>query len=118
MINVTKTYLPPLKKYEKYLQGIWERNQVTNHGPLVLELEQKLKNYFKVKHVFFVANGTIALQIAIKSLGLKDDVITTPFSYVATTSSLVWEGCNPIFAEISSDSFCLDPNLVEKSVTK
>lgn len=118
MINVTKSYLPPLSTYTKYLEGIWERNWVTNHGPLVAELEEKLKNYFKVKHLFFVKNGTTALQISIKALDLKGEVITTPFSYVATTSSLVWERCKPIFADINPTTLCLDPNQVEKSITK
>ncbi len=89
MINVTKTYLPPLEEYVRYLEGIWERGQVTNNGPLVKELEARLKEYLGVKYLFFVSNGTIALQIAIKALGLNGEIITTPFSYVATTSSIV-----------------------------
>jgi dTDP-4-amino-4,6-dideoxygalactose transaminase len=117
MINVTKTYLPPLEEYVQYLQGIWDRNWVTNHGPLVKELELKLKEFLGVKHLFFVSNGTIALQIAIKALDLTGEVITTPFSYVATTSSIVWEGCQPVFADIDRQTLCLDPALIEAAIT-
>lgn len=118
MINVTKSFLPPIEEYQKYLTGIWERVHLTNHGPLVFELEEKLKNYLGVKHLFFINNGTVAIQIAIKAAGLKNDVITTPFSYVATTSSLVWENCNPVFVDIDPDTLCINPDLIEKSITK
>ena len=117
MINVTKTYLPPLKEYTKYLEQIWESNQLTNNGPLLQELEVRLKEFLGVKNIFIVSNGTIALQIAIKALGLTGDIITTPFSYVATTSSIVWEGCNPVFVDIDKDTLCLDPALIEDAIT-
>jgi len=117
MINVTKTYLPPLEEYMEYLKGVWEKVHVTNHGPLVTELEAKLKESLGVKHLFFVNNGTIALQIAIKALQLTGEVITTPFSYVATTSSLVWENCQPVFVDIDSDTLCLNPNLIAPAIT-
>jgi dTDP-4-amino-4,6-dideoxygalactose transaminase len=96
MIQVTKSFLPPLDSYIEYLKGIWERGQLTNHGPLVLELEKVLADYLQVKHVFFVANGTMALQIAAKALGIQRKIITTPFSCVATTSAMVWEGIEPV----------------------
>lgn len=114
MIPVTKTYAPAIEKYTKYLEGIWERRWFTNHGPLVLEFEEGLRKMLGVKHLFFVTNGTIALQIAIKALNLKGNVITSPFSYVATTSSLVWEGCSPEFVDIDPKSFNLSPVLLEK----
>lgn len=117
MINVTKSFLPPLEEYIHYLEGIWERNQLTNNGPLVKELEAKLKEYLGVKHLFFVSNGTIALQIAIKALELSGDIITTPFSYVATTSSIVWEGCRPVFVDIDPETLCLSPELIEDAIT-
>lgn len=117
MIPVTKSYLPPIEDYIKYLKLIWESNQLTNNGQLVLELEQKLKDYLGVKHLFFVSNGTIALQIAIKALDLHGEVITTPFSYVATTSSIVWEGCHPVFVDIDSNTLCIDPDLIEAAIT-
>ena len=74
--------------------------------------------YLGVKHLFFVSNGTIALQIAIKALDLKGEVITTPFSYVATTSSLVWEGCQPVFVDIDPHTICIDSNLIEAAITE
>jgi dTDP-4-amino-4,6-dideoxygalactose transaminase len=112
MINVAQPYLPPYKDYEKYLKGIWERKWLTNHGPLVLELEEKLKKYLGVKHLFYVNNGTIALQIAIKALNLKGNIITTPFSYVATTNSILWENCKPVFADIKNTDFNIDPEKI------
>lgn len=117
MIPVTKSYLPPLEEYIEYLKKIWEANQLTNNGPLVQELEQKLKDYLGVKHLFFVSNGTIAEQIAIKALDLHGEVITTPFSYVATTSSIVWEGCQPVFVDIDPKTLCIDPDLIEAAIT-
>ena len=116
-INVTQTFLPPLDEYVGYLQRIWASNQLTNNGPLVRELEARLKGFLGVKHLFFVSNGTMALQIAIKALGLHGEVITTPFSYVATTSSIVWEGCDPVFVDIDPETLCIDPALIEAAIT-
>ena len=118
MINVTKSFLPPIEDYFEYVKKIWASNQLTNNGPLLKELEQKLKDYLGVKHLFFVSNGTIALQIAIKAADLHGEVITTPFSYVATTSSLVWEGCKPVFVDIDPDTLCIDPDLIEAAITE
>ena len=97
MIPVTKPFLPKAKEYDAYLQSIWDRQWLTNNGPLVNEFELKLKNYLNIEHLLYVSNGTVALQIAIKALELKGEIITTPFSFVATTSSIVWEGCKPVF---------------------
>lgn len=116
-LNVTKTFLPPIEEYIQYLEGIWARGQVTNHGPLVLELEQRLQEMLQVKHVILVANGTIALQIAIKALDIKGAAITTPFSYVATTSSLVWDNCRVIYADIEPHSLCIAPQAIEAAIT-
>lgn len=118
IIHVTKSFLPPIKDYVAYLNRIWESNQLTNNGTLVRELEQKLKEYLDVPHLFFISNGTIALQIAIKALGLHDEVITTPFTYVATTSSLVWEGCQPVFVDIDPQTLCIDAELIEATITE
>ncbi len=117
MINVTKPFLPPIEEYKKYVEGIWERNWITNHGPLVTELEMKLKAYLGTEHLLYLSNGTVALQIAIKAFGLKGEVITTPFSYVATTSSIVWEGCTPVFVDIDADTLNIDPAKIEESIT-
>jgi dTDP-4-amino-4,6-dideoxygalactose transaminase len=118
MINVTKPFLPSFDEYKQYLEGIWERNWLTNNGPLVNELELRLKDYLEVKHVLYLNNGTIALQIAIKALGLTGEVITTPFSYVATTSSLVWENCKPVFVDIDKDTLNIDPTKIEAAITE
>lgn len=118
MINVTKPFLPPMSEYHAYLEGIWDRNWLTNNGPLVNELELKLKEYLRVKHMLFLGNGTIAIQIAMKVLDLKGEVITTPFSFVATTSSIVWEGCKPVFADIDPRTYNIDPTKIEALITE
>jgi len=100
-----------------YLQKIWESGHLTNHGPLVCELEEKLKKLLGVKHFFYVNNGTIAIQIALKALDIKGKVITTPFSYVATSSSIVWENAEPVFADIFLEDLTIDVNEVEKLIT-
>lgn len=117
MVNVTKPFLPPINEYHAYVEQIWERNWLTNNGPLVNELELRLKELLDVSHLLYLNNGTIALQIAIKALGLSGDIITTPFSYVATTSTIVWEGCNPVFVDIDADSLNLDPSKIESAIT-
>jgi len=118
MIPVTKPFLPPMEDYTKYLTGIWKRNWLTNMGPLANELELKLKEHLKVKHLLFVTNGTIALQMAIKALDLKGEIITTPFSFVATTSSIVWEGCKPVFVDIDKNTLNIDASKIEAAITK
>ncbi len=117
MINVTKPFLPDMQDYIEYLTGIWDRCWLTNNGPLVNDLELKLKDYLKVNHLLFMSNGTIALQIAIKALELKGEIITTPFSYIATTSSILWEGCEPVFVDIDKRTLNIDPNLIEAAIT-
>jgi dTDP-4-amino-4,6-dideoxygalactose transaminase len=114
---VARPFLPDINLYFEYLRGIWDRNQLTNNGPLVLELEEKLKSYLGVKHLFFVSNGTIALQIAIKALELNGEIVTTPFSYVATTSSIVWEGCTPVFADIDINTCNISPQKVIEKIS-
>jgi len=104
MLQVTKSYLPDIKEYIALLNQIWDNGQLTNDGPLVLELERKLAEYLEVENFLYVSNGTIALQLAIKGLELKGDIITTPFSYCATTTALIWEYCQPVFADISATS--------------
>ena len=118
MINVTKTYLPSLKEYNRYLKKIWSSHWITNNGPLALELEERLKKYLGVKHVLFVSNGTIALQLAVRALGLTGKILTTPFSFAATTASIVWEGCEPRFVDIDPNTLCIDVNKIEAAITK
>lgn len=116
-ITVTKPFVPPFSEFQVHLQGVWEREWFTNNGPLVNELELKLKETLDVEHLLFLSNGTIALQIAIRALDLKGEVITTPFSYVATTSSIVWERCSPIMVDICSDTLNIDPSKIEEAIT-
>lgn len=117
MIPVTKPFLPPKEDFDELVAGVWRRNWLTNEGPLSSKLELGLKNYLGLDHLLFVANGTIALQFAIRALGLTGEVITTPFSYVATTSSLVWEGCQPVFADIDPITLNIDPATIEALIT-
>ena len=117
MIPVTKPFLPPKEEVYALLDEVWNRQWLTNNGPLVSELELKLKEYLDVPHLLYLNNGTIALQIAIKALELKGEIITTPFSYVATTSSIMWEGCTPVFVDIDKHTFNIDPNKIEASIT-
>ena len=120
MINVTKPNLPPLEEYVGIIKGIWDRNWLTNNGPLVNELELRLKEYLDVKHILYLNNGTIALQFAFKALDLtpNSEIITTPFSFIATTSSIVWEGFKPVFVDIDENTLNINPDLIEASITE
>jgi dTDP-4-amino-4,6-dideoxygalactose transaminase len=116
-IPVTQPFLPPREEFETLLDEVWNRNWLTNNGPLVQRLEQELEEYLGVAHLNYVSNGTIALQIAIKALELKGEIITTPFSYVATTSSIVWEGCSPVYVDIDPETLNINPALIEEAIT-
>jgi dTDP-4-amino-4,6-dideoxygalactose transaminase len=118
MINVTETFLPPLEEYVSYLPQIWDSKWLTNRGMLVQELEEKLTGFLGVENLLAVNNGTIALQIAIKALGLSDEIITTPFSYVATVSSIVWESCKPVFVDIDPTYLTIDETKIERAITE
>ena len=117
MINVTKTFLPPQKEYEAVLSRAWNTGWMTNRGVLVQELEAKLQTYLGTTNIIAMTNGTLPLQIAIKALGLKGEIITTPFSYVATTSSIVWEGCTPVFVDVHSEYLTIDETKIEAAIT-
>ena len=117
-ITVTKPFLPPIEEYQAYLKKIWDRGWLTNNGPLVNDLELKLKEYLDVNHLLFLCNGTIALQIAIRALDLQGEIITSPFSYVATTSSIVWERCKPVMVDICPDTMNIDPEKIEQAITE
>jgi dTDP-4-amino-4,6-dideoxygalactose transaminase len=117
MIPVTKPFQPPLDELNVHLQDIWKSGIYTNNGPKAQQLELELKEYLDVPDLLFLTNGTIALQLAIKALDLCGEIITTPFSYVATTSSIVWEGCTPVFVDIDRETFNIDPNLIEEQIT-
>lgn len=117
MINVTKTHLPNKEKYKKYVDEIYANGWVTNNGPMVRKLEKRLAEYLGVKNVVLVANGTAALEIAYRTLDIKGFAITTPFSFVATTSSLVTNGLLPIFADIDPATLNINPNNIESLIT-
>ncbi|MES2761317.1 MAG: DegT/DnrJ/EryC1/StrS family aminotransferase [Bacteroidota bacterium] len=117
MITVTKTFFPPLPEYETYLESIWENQWLTNRGNLVIELEQKLKTYLHIDNILITNNGTLPLQIAVKLFGQGGEIITTPFSYVATTSAIVWENCKPVFVDIHPDYLTIDEAKIEAAIT-
>lgn len=117
MINVTKADIPEIEEYTKYLQHIWEEGWLTNDGELLKLLEIKLRNYLKINNLIAVTNGTLAIQLALKSLNVKGEVITTPFTFSATTNVILWEGLNPRFADIDAETFNIDPYDVEKKIT-
>jgi dTDP-4-amino-4,6-dideoxygalactose transaminase len=118
MINVTKTFFPPIEEYQKQLERIWKNEWLTNRGELVMELETKLKEKLRVTNILITNNGTIPLQIALKNVGENGEIITTPFSYVATTSSIVWEQCTPVFVDIDSEYLTIDETKIEAAITK
>lgn len=117
MINVTKTFFPPLDEYQSLLERIWSNQWLTNRGELVLELEEKLKQYLAVSNIIVTTNGTIPLQIALKLLGNGGEIITTPFSYVATTAAIVWENCTPVFVDIHPEYLTIDETKIEAAIT-
>ncbi len=108
MIYLNKPYIPSIERYERYLKVSMDAGWITNNGPLVVELEDRLKDYLNVPHVSLVCNGTIALMIAIKAAGIEKNALTTPFTFIATSSAMKWMGINPVFADISLDTFNMD----------
>ncbi|MBK7212022.1 MAG: DegT/DnrJ/EryC1/StrS family aminotransferase [Bacteroidales bacterium] len=120
MINVTKTYLPKLQKYQQYVEEIFRSGWLTNNGQFVQELEKRLSQFLGVNNILLVSNGTLALQIAYRALKLekKKNVITTPFTFIATSSSLLWESYNPIFVDIHPDTLNIDVKLIQEKIDK
>lgn len=117
MITVTKTFLPPIDEYRAILQRAWDQQWLTNRGELVLELEDKLKAYLEVPHLTCTNNGTVPLQIALELFGKEGEIITTPFSYVATTAAIVWQHCTPVFVDIHPEYLTMDERLIEAAIT-
>lgn len=117
MIPFTRPFLPPEADYQHYINDMFSRQWLTNHGPLVQSFEQHLQTFLDIEHCHFVANGTLALQLAFKALALKGEVITTPFSFVATLNALLWEGLTPVFADIDPQTLTLDPARIEAAIT-
>lgn len=116
MILTGKPYLPERKKLETYIDRIYDQCWLTNDGFLLRELTDRLSSYFGVSNILLVTNGTFALQIAYRALGLDGTVLTSPFSFAATTTSLEWEGIHPKYVDIDSETFCMDTRLLEKAI--
>jgi dTDP-4-amino-4,6-dideoxygalactose transaminase len=116
-IPVTQPYLPPLDEFLPYLEKIWDSKLVTNGGPFHAQLEQSLCDYLGVEHISLFSNGTLALITALQAMKITGEVITTPFSFVATTHALHWNGVRPVFADIDPVSMNLDPQKVEAAIT-
>ena len=124
MVPVTKPYLPSRARLDDYIDGIYERAWLTNNGQLVRELTRRLEVHLGVQNLLLVANGTLALQVAYRALGVTavvfsapHEAVTTPFTFVATASSLRWEGVEPVFADIDPDTWCLDPGKIESAIS-
>ena len=117
-IFVTKSFLPPYEEYAEIVRKVWDNGVLTNQGPCVKKLEAKLKGFLDVKNLYYVTNGTIALQLALSALDINEgEIITTPFSYVATTSSILWERCKPVFVDIEPRNFTIDADKIEAAIT-
>ena len=119
MIPVTKPFFPPIEEYMAQVQRAYNNQWLTNRGELVLELEQKLTDYLDLREskILITNNGTIPLQIALKLLGNGGEIITTPFSYVATTAAIVWENCTPVFVDIHPEYLTIDEIQIEAAIT-
>ncbi len=118
MIPVTKTFFPPIEDYHQQTQRIWKNEWLTNRGELVKELESKLIDHLQISNITLTTNGTLPIQIALKVLAKNGEVITTPFSYVATTSAIVWENCTPVFVDIHPEYLTIDETKIEAAITK
>lgn len=116
-IFVTQPELPPLTEFIPYLEKIWESKMLTNGGPFHQQFEKALCDYLGVEHLALFTNGTIALVTALQALRITGEVITTPYSFVATSHSLLWNGIKPIFVDIDPDTFNLDPTKIEAAIT-
>jgi dTDP-4-amino-4,6-dideoxygalactose transaminase len=117
MIPVTKTFLPPQEEYNSFLKRAWDKAWLTNRGELTIELEDKLKKHLDVSHLIITNNGTIPIQIALKLFGKGGEIITTPFSYVATSAAIVWENCTPVFVDIHPEYLTIDETKIESAIT-
>lgn len=117
-VYVTKSFMPPIDEYNKYISDIFERGVLTNQGPNVQELQKKLSSFLGVDNFHYVSNGTVALQLALSAMDINDgEIITTPFSYVATTSSIMWQRCKPVFVDIEPNNFTIDADKIESAIT-
>lgn len=116
-VYVTQPYLPPLAEFMPYLEKIWDNKILTNGGPFHQQLEHELCDYLGVKHISLFTNATIALVTALQALRITGEVITTPYSFVATAHSLIWNGIKPVFVDVDKNTLNLDPAKIEASIT-
>ncbi len=116
-VYVTQPDLPPLEEFMPYLQQIWDSKVLTNGGPFHKQLEAELAAYLGVPYISLFTNATIALVTALQSLRISGEVITTPYSFVATAHSLLWNGIKPVFVDIDPNTFNLDPAKIEAAIT-
>lgn len=117
-IFVTKSSLAPLEEFTEILKGVWERGILTHNGPLVQEFENTMEQKLGISNFSVVSNGTVALQMAIKALELQGEIITTPFTWIATISAIKWEGCTPVFCDINPKTLNIDPDKIEALITE
>ena len=117
MITVTKTFFPPIDEFKDYIDQIWDNKWLTNNGQLSIELTNQLKKYLGVNYLIPMTNGTLPIQIALNAMANEGEVITTPFSYVATTSAIVWEKCTPAFVDIHPEYLTIDETKIEEAIT-
>ena len=116
-IYVTQPSLAPLAEFNEYLKQIWESGIMTHNGPLMLQLEKELSEYEGVPDTICLSNGTSAMQLAIRAMDLEGEIITTPFTFIATANSITWERCKPIFVDIDPDTWNMDPEKIEAAIT-
>ena len=116
-IYVTRPFLPPIEEFTAGLQEIWDTQCLTNNGPVLQRFARQLANYFQTDNACLFANGTLALQIGLQGIGISGEVITTPFTFVATTHALFWNKIRPVFVDIEPDYYTLDPEKVEAAIT-
>jgi dTDP-4-amino-4,6-dideoxygalactose transaminase len=116
-IYVTKTFMPPIEEFQELLEEVWRSHLVTNDGPLFQRFEKALRDFTGIEHLVCVGNGTLALQLAVRALGLTGEVITTPFTHVAGSDCLVWEGCTPVYVDIDPETLNIDPKRIEEKLT-
>lgn len=117
-IQVTKAFLPPMEEYIEVISGIWKNNWLTNQGPIHEQFREKLEQYLKVSNITLFVNGHMALDVALKSLGLKGEVITTPFTFASTTHAITMNGLNPVFCDIKPDNYTIDENKIEALISE
>ena len=116
-IYVTMPTLAPLEEVNELMKGIWSSGIMTHNGPLVQRFEKECAEHLRVPNLVSCVNGTIGLQMAIRALQLKGEIITTPFTFIATISSIIWEGCTPVFVDIDPETLCIDPKKIEEKIT-